>query len=340
MTAKDFRAGLCGLLGLAGLLASAQAARALDLCQLATADTFAKASSVLEGDGCTVSSEEGTTRRSFVCSGGGLVHLEDKSGMISIVTPGSVKLEAAARCGADGWTRSSDTYDNPLVLNVYSLGSRYLSNAQFAVVSLDRQTPFLTWLCVGEYSCSMRFDSGLKGVLDKYLGDGTLKFSSSQIRVAGLDITAATRAQIEQELVHRGAVVSAKSGGPLISQTTFGQVSGVPGLSAIELAYLADRITVVRYPIAAEGDYAGFAKSLDERYGAASASTAKGCATRAWSNGGVTILGEFCAATPARNGFTFVNTGAAAIVKGLDKIASTPQAPAGKPQAKPKTDMY
>jgi hypothetical protein len=333
--ATQLRALLAGL----GVIAIASSAHAADLCQLAVADTFAKASSALEAAGCSVASEQGTGHRTFACEGSGWAQL-DESSFVSIVLPGSVPLQATGRCGGQGWSPSKKVYDNPLVKNVFELGS-YVPDAQIAIMSLDQKTPFLTWICASKYGCfSSGFDRGLKTVMKRYLGDDTLEFRSSEIRVAGVDITTATRATIERELTGRGAVLTSHDGGPLITRSTFGQVSGVPGLSSIELAYLGERVTTVRYPIATEGDFSGLARSLDERYGVSTATAGKGCTTRSWANGGVTILGELCAAKPERSGFLFINTGAAAIVKGLDQLVANPIATVAKPASKAKTDMY
>lgn len=328
------------LIATACLVGASTHAEAANLCDLAMADSFAKASSALEAAGCAVAREEGTSSRAFACEGGAWATL-DASMQISIVTPGNFPLEIDPRCAGKNWFEGTRVYDNPLVKRVLKLGSSTLPDAQLAVISLDQQTPFLNWICVSKSGCFLSsYDRALKGVLKKYLGDDTLTFSQSEVRVAGTDITKARRGELEGELTSRGATLSSHDGGPLISRSTFGQVSGVPGLNTIEVAYLADRITTVRYPIPAEADFSTFVRSLDERYGPSSATTGKACVVRSWKNGGVTILGELCAGKPEKSGFTFINTGAAAIVRGLEQLASNPTAPIGKAQPRPKTDMY
>jgi hypothetical protein len=241
-------------------------------------------------------------------------------------------------CGGQAWQPDGDNFDNPLIISAQTLGRSYMGGGRAVVVSLDGRTPYLVWLCSG-LICSYSYESGLTESLRRYVGAGTLRFSASAVRMAGLDITKATRSDVERELTSRGAQRTRRVGGPLLSAETYNQVSGVPGLDHIELTYLVDRVASVRYPIATAADYAGFAQSLDERYGAGQGGDARGCETRTWKNGGVAVLGELCAKDPQRSGFTFINTGAADIVQGVNQLPPPPISGA-KPPAKPKTDMY
>lgn len=325
-----------GALAVGMILATATAANAFNFCALATAKTYDEASRRLESAGCRVSREDGTTKRSFVCPDGQWASLE-KSGYsgTSIVASGPYEDRLDAACGGAKWRSPTLKYDNPLVAGVLALGSDNYA----AVISLDGAVPYLTQICTGSIMCDVSFDEGLRETLKSKLGDGTLTFRPSEVRVAGLDITRARRQDLERELAGRGASAGSARGGPLVADVTFNQISGVPGLSEIQVKFLLNRVALVRYPIASEPDYQTFTRSLDERYGVSSPVQANGCAGREWRNGGVTIIGRYCAAKPADSGFIFANTGAMAIVDGLAQMVAAPQATLPTPP-RPKSDMY
>lgn len=320
--------------------AFASQASAVDACGLARAKSYAEASSLLERAGCTVSREEGVKSRAFECPAG-QIDVTDTSLGISIAGPGAAFDKLAPTCDGASWSAVQTRYDNPLVLSVGELKRDYAREARITFLSLDGKTPYLTWICTGSTGCIYTFDRGLKIVLKRYLGDDTLNFTNSAVRVAGLDITEASRGALEQAMHGRGARLGKAEGGPLVSTVTFEAITGVPGATAIEARFLAQRVASVRYPISAEPEFLGFSQSLDERYGVSKVQSVKGCLLRSWTNGGVSILGEFCSAKPDRSGFIFVNMGAAAIIGGLNTLVATPTTEAGKPsQPKARTDMY
>jgi len=335
------RHGALATVVLLGAACAASSAAAYDVCALAQADSYAEASRVLEAGGCSVSSEDGTSKRSFRCPAEGWANVTNSYSGFSVVIPGGSE-DLGASCGGEPWAPAAVAYDNPLIAEIRTLGASYNEKARLTLFAFDNDAPLFMWLCRGS-SCRYGYDDDLRDILARYLGAGVTKFSSSDIRIAGLDITKARQADLDRELSARGGARTDDFKPGLLTSASYVGISGVPGLGRVDVTYLKDRIAYVRYAIRDQAAYTTFSQALDQRYGDSHPMPDKGCVDRLWTSGGVSVIGEFCSADAEKSGFLFINTGAADITSAINKLLSSTETPSkATPPPKPKarTDMY
>lgn len=337
-TGRPLGAVLRGLARAAALLALAPAAPALAepvLCAAAAEAEFSDRPAKFVEAGCKIAERDGAHQFRVECPDDepnvlGLRHVPGQGDVVQLLFLPEAKTldELLAPCGLQRARFETVVKpDNVVVREVGEFSGRggFRGDLHAALFGFGDDGENLLLLRRKEGGSSLLYDfqSVLREVLEARYGSGTLSFTSSPVRVAGVDIVEADGAALLAELEKRGSKVLERSNIlPWWEDVRLSPAVGVPGLKEIKVSTAGGRVMTVAYLIPERAAYTEFHQALDERYGASARSTWQGCPRRHWDSGGVTIVGVYCEAKPAESGFTFSNDGLRDIVRAyLDKYS-------------------
>jgi hypothetical protein len=224
--------------------------------------------------------------------------------------------------------------DNPIVAERVDFGDGVYA----ARIAVGDEPAAILFISKRErYSLGSAFERDLTFILSA-MYEAPLNFDSSEVRVAGLDITSASIDQLLLALEGRGAkTIETKTFAKGFAKRQLEPPVGLPGVTKVLVDSFGRSVVMIEYRTPAQADYMRFVGELDEKYGASRRETVKGCVKRYWFNGGAFVIGQFCAASPDQSGISFYNDGALIT---FNRYVGDRSGSAGKPAPTLDDDMF